>query len=170
MLPPKYTASGADINSKPVGTGSFKVTDFKTVDHISFEAWDSWRGPSTVQTARIQQITEAAAFVSALKSGEVDIAWNVEGDLVSNLKNDFNVVAQPAYSCTISSLLPTIPAFANAKVRQAINLAVNKEELINRSPGATGNWLKASCWPLTCRALTAPSRPFPMIPRRQSSF
>ncbi|MBV9120627.1 MAG: ABC transporter substrate-binding protein [Chloroflexi bacterium] len=138
MLAPKYTAGGADVKTKPVGTGSFKVTDFQTTNHISLEAWDSWRGKSTVQTAKIQQITDVAAFVAALKAGDIDIAWNVQGDQVAGLKSDFNVGTQNAYSCTVSSLLPLIPAYADARVRQAVNLAVNKEELIKTVVGGFG--------------------------------
>jgi peptide/nickel transport system substrate-binding protein len=57
---------------------------------------------------------------------------------VAGLKNDFNVGTQNAYSCTISSLMPVLPAFTDPRVRQAVNLAVNKEELIKTVVGGFG--------------------------------
>ena len=54
MVPPRYTAEGGDLKSSPVGSGSFKVADYQANKSITYEAWDgSWRGKSTIQTAKI---------------------------------------------------------------------------------------------------------------------
>ena len=139
MVSPKFVKDGNDPKTKSGGSGSFNVTDFQTTKAISLEARDSWRGASTVQTAKIVAIPELAAFISALKTGEVDIAWNFQGDQLPGIKNDFNVGIQEGGSCNISSLIPgLVQAIDDKRVRTAINLAVNKDELIKTVQGGVG--------------------------------
>jgi peptide/nickel transport system substrate-binding protein len=170
MLAPKDTQSGADVKTKPVGTGSFKVTDFQTTKHINLEAWDGWRGKSTVQTARIVAIMEVASLVAAIKAGDVDIAWNVQGDQVAGLRNDFNVGTQNAYSCTISSLLPVIPAYADVRVRTAVNLAVNKEELIKTVVGGFGQVAQGQLLAPDMPGFNSAIKAFPFDPDKAKSL
>lgn len=139
MVPEKYTRDGGDLKTKPIGSGSFKVTEFVVQNRIVYEAWDgTWRGKSTVKQARIVGIPEEAALLSALKTGEVDIVNPVSGDKVPGLKNDFNVVAVSAGSCTVNALFPAFDVYKDKRVREAVNLAVNKEDIIKTIFGGYG--------------------------------
>ncbi len=139
MVPQRYTAEGGDLKTSPVGSGSFKVTDYQANKSITYEAWDgTWRGKSTVQTAKIVRISELAALVSALRTGEVDVIHNFQGDQADRLRRDFNVDSLAGRSCYLSSLLPMAPPFQDRRVRLALNLAVNKAELLQTVLGGFG--------------------------------
>jgi peptide/nickel transport system substrate-binding protein len=133
MVPPKYVQDGGDMKTKPIGTGSFKLVEFVTANRIVYEAWDgSWRGKSKIQHARLLAIAEEATLLSALRTGEVDMVLNAPGDKVAGLQADFNVTRVPSMSCTIMGIIQNTPAFADRRVREAANLAVNKEEVVQR--------------------------------------
>ncbi|MFN8534984.1 MAG: ABC transporter substrate-binding protein [Dehalococcoidia bacterium] len=133
MVPIKYVQDGGDMKTKPIGTGSFKLVEFVTANRIVYEAWDqSWRGKSKIQNARLLAIPEEATLLSALRTGEVDMVTNAPGDKVAGLANDFNVRPVPSMSCAIMGIIQNTPAFADRRVREAANLAVNKDELVQR--------------------------------------
>ena len=133
--------------SQEIGTGSFKAVEFKPSSIMRFEAWDgSWRGKSTIQTATIQQVPEAATLISALKTGQVDIIFQPPADQVAGLKRDgFNVASVNSSSCTICSLLPSHPVMRDKRVREAIDLAVNKEELLQTVRPDLARCRRGSC-------------------------
>ncbi len=140
IVPPKYTQGGADLASKPVGTGPLKIVDFQPGSRILFEAWDgSWRGKSKVQTVKIQKIAEPATMVSALRTGEVDIAYNIPPDQIAGLKRDgINIGTVPAGTVTLMSVIAGNSSFDDRRFREAINFAVDKQEILNTVLGGLG--------------------------------
>ncbi|CAN7758801.1 peptide ABC transporter substrate-binding protein [Mesorhizobium sp. LjNodule214] len=69
-----------DANFKPIGTGPFRVTDFKANDSVAYEANPHYRDPTkpAFATAVIKGGGDAAAAGRAvLETGEYDYAWNL---------------------------------------------------------------------------------------------
>jgi peptide/nickel transport system substrate-binding protein len=136
MLPPKYSAQAGDdgIAKQGVGTGSFKGVQIVPGQRMQLEAWDGcWRGPSKVKQARVLQFNDEAGMHAGLRTGDIDIIWRVEPDQVDSLKNEANFRVQSYSSATAFSVLQdTRPAMADRRVRQALNMAVNKQEFVDK--------------------------------------
>lgn len=170
MVPEKYTKDGGDLKTKPIGSGSFKVNEFVVQNRVVFEAWEqTWRGKSTVKQARLVAIPEEAALLAALKTGEVDIVNPVSGDKVAGLKNDFNVTAVSAGSCTVDALFPAFEVFRDKRVREAVNLAVNKDDIIKNLFGGYGKPAGQIMQPGYLGNSDA-FKPFPYDPERAKSL
>ena len=150
MLPPKYFKEHdkAFLARNPVGTGAFKFVRWVKDDRIELEANEQWwNGAPKIKTLIFRPIPEETTRMSALQTGEVDIATNVPPHLVKELKNNpkvtissapsvrtifipiYNVqceMSQGSFDCTKPFPGPT----ANPKVRQAINYAVDIDAII----------------------------------------
>jgi peptide/nickel transport system substrate-binding protein len=150
MLPPKYFQEHdkAFLARNPVGTGAFKFVTWVKDDRIELEANEQWwHGAPKIKTLIFRPIPDETTRMSALQTGEVDIATNVPPHLVKELKNHPKVtissapssrvifmpiytvqceMAQGAWDCTKPIQGPT----ANPKVRQAINYAVDVDSII----------------------------------------
>ena len=62
------------LNDKPVGTGPWKLVEWKRKDHMRFERNDAyWGGAPLVKRLRLQVIPEAAARLAALRAGQVHL-------------------------------------------------------------------------------------------------
>src|SRR5205823_6707441 len=62
------------LNDKPIGTGPWKLVEWKRKDHMSFERYASyWGTPPQYKKMRFQVIPEGVARIAALKSGEVGL-------------------------------------------------------------------------------------------------
>ncbi len=129
--------SGADFGKKPVGTGAFKVTEWTSGQKIILERnKDYYRAG----IPRLDKITfeigqEPVVALLRLQKGEIDIA----GDNVPPAKFT-EVMGDPAMKdlVTMDDQLQTgyiamnvnIPPFDKVAVRQAVNMAINKDRIV----------------------------------------
>ena len=129
--------SGADFGKKPVGTGAFKVTEWTSGQKIILERnADYYRAG----IPRLDKITfeigqEPVVALLRLQKGEIDIA----GDNVPPAKFT-EVMGDPAMKdlVTMDDQLQTgyiamnvnIPPFDKVAVRQAVNMAINKDRIV----------------------------------------
>ncbi len=150
MIPPKYFKEHdkAFLALNPVGTGAFKFVKWVKDEQIELEANEQWwHGAPKIKTLIFRPIPEETTRMSALETGEVDIATNVPPHLVKEIKNHpkatissapsvrtifipiYTVqceLIQGSYDCT----KPVQSPVANPKVRQAINYAVDVDAII----------------------------------------
>ncbi len=139
MASDKLINSGADFNVEFAGTGSFQVTDFKELSHLQLEAFEgSWRGSSPIKSARIQGIPEQATLIAALQAGDIDIAYQVTGDRVADLKDNFTIHTLPNDTGAVVTTFFTTPETQHKRVRQAFNYAVDKEAMLTALNGGIG--------------------------------
>ena len=74
-------AKDAPGNQKPIGTGPYKVADFKAGDVVSYVANENFRDPSKpfFKTVTIKGGGDATSAARALfQTGDVDYAWNLQ--------------------------------------------------------------------------------------------
>jgi peptide/nickel transport system substrate-binding protein len=123
------TESGNDMTTGGVGTGYFKVADFSPGERIDLETWEgNWRGSLPIQTATYVTVGDLR---TALESGDIDIAQSMPPDIARQMaeSDDWNVSTNPALATGIIDFIPdTNPALQDVRVRQALNLAINKQE------------------------------------------
>ena len=135
MLPPQYLkqTDWKAFGVKPVGTGPYKFVEWIKDDHITLVAnEDYWKGAPKIKKVIWRPIPDNFARVAALTRGEVHLATKVIPDHVG--------LVEKAGCCRIEHTLTNLvtvylinaqkPPLANAKVRQALNYAVDKDKII----------------------------------------
>jgi ABC-type transport system substrate-binding protein len=144
-------ASGADFGKHPVGTGAFKMTDWTLGQQIVFERnADYWRkGEPYLDKITFQVGQEPVVALLRLQKGEIDIP----GDGIPPAKFT-EVMADPAQAALVVSQASlqtgyitmnlNMPPFDKLEVREAVNMAINKEritQIINGRAKPTGQVL-----------------------------
>ena len=74
LVPREYTIkNGVDgLNERPVGTGPWRLVEWKRQDSMRLERWDGyWGTRPQARRLRFQVIPEAAARIAALRAGQV---------------------------------------------------------------------------------------------------
>ncbi|WP_198671197.1 ABC transporter substrate-binding protein [Oceanibium sediminis] len=126
MVPPE-AAEAEDFAANPVGTGPYKFVSWDRGNEIVLDVnADYWGEAPEIKDVTFRFISEFGTRLSSLLSGEVD--------LITNLLPEF--VAQVPQAKSVSGLeLPIIildadeGPTADVRVRQALNLAVDKVAL-----------------------------------------
>jgi peptide/nickel transport system substrate-binding protein len=160
----------APTNLKPVGTGPYKFVDFKPGDIVRGELNPNYHMPNrpffdTIEMKGGGDAVSAARAV--IQTGEFDYAWNlqVEDEILRRLEQGGKGHADIVGGGNIehiqlnntdpwkevdgerSSIKATHPFLADAAVRQALNLLVDRgsvqEQIYGRTGVATANFLNA---------------------------
>ncbi len=135
ILPKRLVEEQGDaFFNAPVGTGPFYVTEWAKGDRISLlknpNYWDT--GKPYLDELEFLIIPDDNTRVIRLEAGEIDIATDVPYNQIDALREREGIVVQtdPLSRVDYIALNHTREPFDDLNVRKAINLAVNKEQII----------------------------------------
>jgi len=154
----------------PVGSGPWKFVRHVTGDLIEFEAHEGFRNPPAYDKLQVFLVPEESGRIAMLEADEADIA-KISVDKISSVEGSgFKVVENPERT-TIAILLfatyrDTAGPTGKAKVREALNLAVNRQEVIDSLYQGKGE--PAVLFPVAPGRLGFPDTltPYPFDPER----
>jgi ABC-type transport system substrate-binding protein len=136
ILSPKAVAAGLDsVATNPSGTGAFRLArpeDWTRDTQLVLEANpDYWGGAPKVEQFIIKVVPEGSTRLQQVETGELDIAWALTPEDVERAREnpDLVVVEDAGLNTNCVELNTSKEPFTSKEVRQALNYAVNKEEL-----------------------------------------
>jgi len=110
-----------------IGTGPYKLTEWKRGQSITIEANENYWGPQpAVKTAIYRFIEEDATRAQALKAGEIDVATNMLPEYVSDLPK---VKTVDGLEFSLLRLNAIKGVMKDVRLRQAASYAVDKRAL-----------------------------------------
>lgn len=127
-----------DRSAAAVGTGPFQVESWARGDEIVLEANPHfWGSKPDFPVVRFLVIPQPEDRVEAVVSGRADVADNVPASHFSDLagRKDVEVVSRPGPRVLFLVLRVDRPPFANPLVREAIDVALDRGEIVRRSLG-----------------------------------
>ena len=161
-----------EANFKPVGTGPFRVTEFRPNDVISLEANPRYRDPAkpAFATVTFKGGGDAAAAARAvLETGEFDYAWNLQ--LAPDVLEDMQAAGKGAVVSSFGTLVERLvvnltdpspdlgdtrstrahphPFLSDPAVRKALSMAIDRNLLVEIGYGRAGR--------PTCNVVPAPA-------------
>jgi ABC-type transport system substrate-binding protein len=133
---PAAIAQGLDyLATNPSGTGAFRLAspnDWTRDSQMVLQANpDYWGGAPKVEQFIIRVIPESSTRLQSLEAGEIDIAWALIPEDVEKTRDNPDLVIVEAAGLNTNSVEfnVTKEPFTSKEVRQALNYAVNKQEL-----------------------------------------
>lgn len=115
----------------PIGTGPFQFVEWVPDEHVRFERFGGyWGEPAILDEVRFRVIVDLGAQFNALLANDVDVATLVgveEGQLAQILDAGYSMVARDAPLFFFVALNSADPALQDARVRQAISHAIDRE-------------------------------------------
>lgn len=144
IVPPGYVTEVPDeeFNNNPVGTGPFKMTGYKRDQEVILEKNDKyWKeGLPKLDKVTFKIIPEASTRLAELQTGKIDIMKRVEVAQAKTVEESSFLKLEEVGTPTVFSLrFDTAKAPLDKKeVRQAINYAINKDEIITEILGGYG--------------------------------
>jgi peptide/nickel transport system substrate-binding protein len=119
-------------NDHPIGTGPFKFVSYNPgADLVLAKNTEYWKEglPYLDKVTFVFQSDDQGAFM-ALQGKELDLT-SVPAHRISEVENDFNLNHQDNNSSLIIAFNNERKPFNDVKVRQAINYAMNKQDIID---------------------------------------
>ncbi|MBS4009539.1 MAG: peptide ABC transporter substrate-binding protein [Roseovarius sp.] len=162
----------ADANFAPIGTGPFKVDEFRPNDVISLSANPNYRDPAKPRFATMTFKgggDATAAGRAVLETGEFDYAWNLQlaPDVIANMEAAGKGVAMSAFGTLVERIEMNMtdpspdlpegeratakhphPILTDLRVRKALSMAIDRALLTEIGYGKAGR--------PTCNLVPAP--------------
>lgn len=130
-----------NLKTAPVGTGAFTLKEWVPQQRIILQRNDNYYGDKAkLETVKLMLIPDATSMMAGLQVGDLDII-PLSGDQVTMIEDnaDYKVISQPMNAVQIMSLNTDNEILSNEKVRQAIAMAINKDEVIEASSFGYGD-------------------------------
>jgi peptide/nickel transport system substrate-binding protein len=125
---------GQDFGQHPVGTGPFKFVEWVRDSQVTLERFpDYWeKGKPYLDRVIYRVVPDPTVRLTMVRTGEVDIATDVDAKDIPGIRNETALrisEMKPAARWTALQWRVDEPPFNNKALRQAIALAIDRNEL-----------------------------------------
>ncbi len=135
ILKDEQNLMNSSFNTNPVGTGAYKLHQLEHSKNIILSAYDEYfEGRAKIDTISFHVIADPMTRFLMLKSSALDVGsiepMQYERQLDEGFFKKFNIYENISQSYTYLGFNLRIEKFKNPKVREALSLAVDREELV----------------------------------------
>jgi peptide/nickel transport system substrate-binding protein len=118
---------------KPVGTGPFALSEWKPGDRIILKKNAEYfrKGQPYLDGVEFRFISDATALTTNLRGGQIDVARDLQTQLLPLLERQqgLNISIKNAFTFDWLALNAAKPPFNDPRVRQAVNMAIDRNAL-----------------------------------------
>ena len=144
IIPADYT----DTETMPIGTGPYKFVSRSVQENVILEKnYDYYGTPAYIDNITIKVYEDSTAMVTALNSGALDMVNHLQIDQINTLTNGYNVLSDNMNLVAALYLNNAIEPFNNEEVRQALNYAIDVDQIIEIASGGYGQKVGSSMYP-----------------------
>jgi len=127
-------APGSVINENPIGTGYFKFDSWEPGSQVKLvKNEDYWGETAKLDSVTFKVVSEGLTRVAELETGDSHIADQISPNSVEQVEaiDGASIDQQGSVSLSYIGFNAEKEPFNDPKVRQAINMAINKEEILD---------------------------------------
>ena len=126
----------SSFNKNPIGTGSYKLKEFKQGQDIELIANENYfEGKPKIEKILYQFLPDPNTSFLYLKQKKLDIGGltpiQVDRQLDDNFKNNYAILQKPSFSYTYLGFNLKNEKFKDIKIRKALSYAINRQELVD---------------------------------------
>jgi ABC-type transport system substrate-binding protein len=151
-------------SDRPVGTGPWKLVEWKHDDYLLFARNDNyWAGAPKGDSLRARIISEPSTAVAEFESGNVDVLLIPAGETQQWEEDESKrgmLMSVPALQLVYIGINTTRGPLKDARVRQAINLALDRALILKRLMSGRGR-LAAGVIPPSLGGADTTRSPYP---------
>ncbi|TCP61660.1 peptide/nickel transport system substrate-binding protein [Rhodovulum bhavnagarense] len=168
VSPAAVEQHGADFGRNPAGTGPFTFVEWRSNEAVVIEKNpDYWGDPAGTEAVVFRPITDANTRVAEMLAGGIDMMVEVPPTALSRFQGDaFKVVEQAGPHLWFLILNAKEGPFADKRVRQAANYAINKRALVDDVLEGTAEIAAGPTPPAFAWAHNETLAPYPYDPER----
>ena len=136
LLKDEENLKTSSFNKNPIGTGSYKLKEFKTAQDIELIANENYfEGIPKIDKILYQFLPDPNTSFLYLKQKKLDIGGltpiQIDRQIDDDFKNKFTIIQKPSFAYTYLGLNLNNEKFKDLRIRQALSLAIDRQELVD---------------------------------------
>ena len=157
-----------EFGRNPSGTGPFKFAEWESnAKVVVTRNADYWDGAPSLEAVVFRSITDGNTRVAEMLSGGLDVMVEIPPDSVAQFNgNGFNLLEQAGPHLWFLILNAKEGPFADKRVRQAINYAIDKKTLVEQVLQGTAEVASGPTPPAFSWAYNESLQPYPYDPEK----
>jgi len=127
-------ATWLDYARKPVGTGPYRIREYKADTSLTMDAHDDyWGGRPPVKTLRLVEVPEVSSRVNGLLAGEFQFACDMPPDQISAIEKNaaFEVLGGTIPNHRLTTFDKNHAPLRDPRVRQAMTHAIDRQAIVD---------------------------------------
>jgi peptide/nickel transport system substrate-binding protein len=119
---------------KPVGTGPYRVAQYRSDQDLLLEAHDEyWGGRPPLKSIRFVEVPEVSSRVNGLLAGDFDFAFDLPPDQIGRIEATprHHVVGGSILNIRLTAMDKTHPTLKDPRVRRAMSHAVDRQAIVD---------------------------------------
>ena len=155
----------AQADETPVGTGSYVFDSWQKGVSLTVKANpDYWGDPKPeIDVVEIRFIPDVNTRLSALQANEIDIAINIPESQLGEVPQVIEALGGESGGTRFNT---SIPPYDDVNFRQALNYAINKQEMIDKLFNGLFEVEMCQMWPPTAQGFNTDLQPYPYDPEK----
>ena len=132
IVNPAYFTKVSSLATQPEGAGPFTLTSYVPDSHANLVRNPDYWHASQIHVANfsVLSITQPEQILSALESGQVNVAYIVGNQVAAAKAAGFKIDVIPSEVVDELDIQTTTAPFNNPKVVEAINYAINRQAIV----------------------------------------
>ncbi len=141
VSPAAFTKNAGSLPTQPVGAGPFRLTSYVPDSHADLVRNPGYWDASQIHIASftVQAITEPQQILSALESGQINVAYIAGNQVAAAKAAGFKIDVIPSEVVNELDIQTTTPPFNKPDVVQAINYAINRQAILQVQASGYGS-------------------------------
>lgn len=139
------------LTNKPIGTGPYLLENWEPNNSLTLSKFHDYWNPQLPKIDKVilKIIPEPSTMVNSLLTGHVDLVPRLEPDYLHQVENQPNlqIIDSPMNLVQLMAINNSVPPFDDIRVRQALNYAVNREEIIQGAGWGKGTAIGSNLTP-----------------------
>jgi peptide/nickel transport system substrate-binding protein len=151
---PRELVDDGTISKRGIGTGPMILKEMVPSSKVTFDKNpDYWESKVLLDGFEFRVMTDHAAKLAAFRAGQVDYAYALVGtfselDAVKKTNPNVQVNLLPIVGTYSLAFNNSLPKFADVRVRRAVSLAVDRDQMIQLLFEGYGKKFNSIPWPL----------------------
>ncbi len=125
-----------DFNQHPLGSGPYRLAEWRRNDHVTFVRSETyWGPPARIAKITLRLVPNADTIVTELLSHSVDATIVIDPIHAQQLRRDpeLQVVQTPVPLFELIIFNASDPILADVRVRRAVTLALDRSEIVKKA-------------------------------------
>ena len=126
----------SSFNKNPIGTGSYKLKEFKTAQDIELIANENYfEGKAKIDKILYKFLPDSNTSFLYLKQKNLDIGglspMQIDRQIDDTFKKNYTIIQKPSFAYTYLGFNLKDEKFKDIRIRQALSLAIDRQELVD---------------------------------------
>ncbi|RXJ67990.1 peptide ABC transporter substrate-binding protein [Halarcobacter ebronensis] len=126
----------SEFNRKPIGTGPYKLAEFKTGSDIELIANENYfEGKPKIEKIHYKFLPDTNTSFLMLKQKLLDIGsltpLQIDRQIDDEFKDKFKIIERPSFSYDYLGFNLKNKKFQNPKIREALSFAIDRQEMVD---------------------------------------